>query len=118
MKLLANENFSFPSYNYLINNSIDIIHISTVDPGIPDEQVLRRAISDERSIVTFDSDYGEIVFKYKIRPPKGIIYIRMKNYRPEEPGEIILSVLNKHQLSFDNKITVLDKVSIRQKSYL
>ena len=32
--------------------------------GVTDDEVMKYAISEDRIIITFDRDYGELVFKY------------------------------------------------------
>lgn len=68
MKLLANENFPITSYKILLAAGYDIEHIGGTNPSVCDEQVMQKAIQEDRIILTFDSDYGELVFKYGYRP--------------------------------------------------
>ncbi len=60
MLLLADENFPYSSYKYLKSKGYDIIHISDVNTGIKDREVVRLSISEERIITTFDSDFEKI----------------------------------------------------------
>jgi predicted nuclease of predicted toxin-antitoxin system len=39
--------------------------------GISDEEVIELSIRQNRIIITFDSDYGELVFKHGYKP-KGV----------------------------------------------
>ena len=75
-KLLANENFPLKSVKTLINEGYDIKSISLEFPGITDHEVIKIAQVEERIILTFDRDYGELVFKHGFCPPAGIIYFR------------------------------------------
>ncbi len=65
MKFLANENFPFPSIKFLRENGYEIISISEESSGIADSEVLQKASAENLIILTFDSDYGELIFKYK-----------------------------------------------------
>jgi predicted nuclease of predicted toxin-antitoxin system len=117
MKLLANENFSLTSYKYLKFKGYDIIAIGVDHPGITDRQVLGIAIKENRTILTFDRDYGELLFKYNLKPSRGIIYLRFVEYTPEEPGHIIEELFNFTGFLPDSKLTVVDRKGIRQRSY-
>ena len=75
------------------------------------------AIKEERIILTFDRDYGELIFKNNHRPKKGVIYLRLDEYKAGEPGKIIEELINKKEYDFDNALTVLDKNGIRQRRY-
>jgi predicted nuclease of predicted toxin-antitoxin system len=43
----------------------------------------------ECTLLTFDRDYGELIFRYQYKPEKGVIYLRLDKYQPQEPGLII-----------------------------
>jgi predicted nuclease of predicted toxin-antitoxin system len=117
MKLLANENFPIKSILYLRNKGFDISSIGVDNPSIQDHAVMAIAISEERTILTFDRDYGELIFKYNHKPKKGVIYLRLDEYKADEPGKIIETLINKNEVDFDNALTVLDKSGIRQRKY-
>jgi len=89
MRLLANENFPAKSILYLRGKGFGIISIGTDNPSIKDHAVMAIAIEEDRTILTFDRDYGELIFKYNYKPPRGIIYLRLDKYKADEPGKII-----------------------------
>jgi predicted nuclease of predicted toxin-antitoxin system len=117
MKFLANENFPLSSVIYLKNKGFDIIYIGTDNQSISDRQVLSIALKQNRTILTFDRDYGELIFRYNIKPPKGIIYLRLTKYTPEEPGHIIEELVQTKMFKPDFTLTVVDKKGIRQRKY-
>ncbi|HQU58895.1 MAG: DUF5615 family PIN-like protein [Phaeodactylibacter sp.] len=77
MKFLANENFPLKSFRILQDKGYDIKHIGLELPSVTDEEVMAFAIEEGRAIITFDSDYGELVYKHGYKPP-GVIYLRWK----------------------------------------
>jgi predicted nuclease of predicted toxin-antitoxin system len=117
MKLLANENFPLKSVLYLRNKGFDIISIGIDNPGIQDNEIIMIAINEVRTILTFDRDYGELIFKYNYKPKKGVIYLRIDTYNAEEPGKIIEDLINRSEFDFDNALTVIDYSGIRQRKY-
>ncbi|MEI7723640.1 MAG: DUF5615 family PIN-like protein [Bacteroidota bacterium] len=117
MKFLANENIPLASVQYLRNKGFDVHYIGEDFSGITDRQVLSIAVKEDRTILTFDRDYGELLFKYDIKPERGIIYLRMEEYKPEEPGEIIENLIQSEGFSPDRKLTVVDHNGIRQRIY-
>ena len=117
MKLLANENFPIKSILYLKDKGFDIASIGIDNPSIKDNQVMSIAINEERTILTFDRDYGELIFKHNYKPEKGVIYLRLDEYKADEPGKLIEELINKNEYSFDNALTVLDRYGIRQRKY-
>jgi predicted nuclease of predicted toxin-antitoxin system len=81
MKLLANENFPLRSVLYLRSKGYDITSIGTDNPSIQDHVVMAIAMREERTILTFDRDYGELIFKYNYKPKAGVIYLRLNTKR-------------------------------------
>ena len=93
LKFLANENIPLTSVKLLRKKNIDIVAISEVSPGISDVEVMKNAISENRIIVTFDRDYGELIFSRNIPTPPGIIYLRFVPNNPSQPAEVIEKLL-------------------------
>ena len=114
MKYLANENFPVTSAKILKENGLDIEHIGETDMGIRDDEVIGKAISENRIIITFDSDYGELVYKYGYKPP-GVIYLRIKKFTPEYPANLLLELIDEGDLEFEALFTVIDDNQIRQR---
>jgi predicted nuclease of predicted toxin-antitoxin system len=117
MKFLANENFPFASIDILRNAGHDVISVGKDFQGITDEEVIEIAINQNRIILTFDRDYGELVFKKKMKPEYGIIYFRWTSFTPKSPGDYLILLFNVREIDFRNKITVIGKDSIRQRKY-
>ena len=74
MRFLANENFPLRSVNRLREAGYDIASITEDSPGVTDSEVLARAADEERIILTFDRDYGELI--YRLRMPSPIVIAR------------------------------------------
>ncbi|WKZ59859.1 MAG: DUF5615 family PIN-like protein [Cyclobacteriaceae bacterium] len=117
MKFLANENFPLKSVLYLQNKGFDIQAIGVDNPSIEDNVVMEIAIREKRTILTFDRDYGELIFKHNYQPQKGVIYLRLDQYDADEPGRLIEELILKNEFDFDNALTVLDRSGIRQRKY-
>lgn len=117
MRLLANENFPIISVNYLKKSGFDIIAVGIDTLSITDKEVIDLAINEERTIVTFDRDYGELIFKYGFKPKAGIIYLRWIDFEPEEPGKYLKNLFETTSISFESTLTVIDKSTIRQRKY-
>ena len=62
MKILANENIPLDSILLLKERGYDIKSVAIESFGITDKEVLNLSIEEERIIVTFDRDYGELIF--------------------------------------------------------
>ncbi len=117
MKLLANENFPIASVRLLRELGFDIIAIGEDNRGITDQSVMDLAESEQRTILTFDRDYGELIYKHNYKPEKGVIYLRLDHYSPEEPGIMINQLLSVEKIETARFLTVFDGKVIRQRRY-
>lgn len=114
MKFLADENFPLSSYQFLKDKGWNIEHIGLTNSSISDYDVMQLSIKQKRIIITFDSDYGELVFK-KGYLPLGVIYLRMQNFTPSYPGEFLYDLIENSELVFISYFTVIEKNQIRQR---
>ena len=115
MKLLANENFPLPSVQILRKAGYDVLSITEESSGIEDSEVLAWATSEQRVILTFDRDYGELIYRLGLSSPSGVIYFRYQPLTPLEPAEQLLSLLQVEKLQFEGKFTVVERSQIRQR---
>jgi predicted nuclease of predicted toxin-antitoxin system len=112
--LLANENFPRPSLLALRAAGVDVESVAESMPMASDTAVLAYAASNGRWIVTFDRDYGELVFARKVAPPPAIVYLRQGAYAPTWPAEAVLAALA--QAAFvEGHLVVIDGRSLRRR---
>ncbi len=115
MRFLANENFPLLSVRLLRQADLEVASVTEDSPGIEDSEVLDRAADEERVILTFDRDYGELIYRLRLRSPRGVIYLRFHPHTPEEPASILLNLLQIEGLQFEERFTVVDRDRIRQR---
>ena len=73
MRLLANENIPLQSIIYLEQKGFDIKAIGKDFRGILDQEVVQLSIDEHRTILTLDSNYGELIFKCW-KSEKGVVF--------------------------------------------
>lgn len=115
MRFLANENFPLPSIRALRENGFEVFSIVELSPGITDEEVLKLASNESLSILTFDRDYGELIFSRKLTPPPSLFYFRFEPDSSIEPFEILKKVLAELENNTNNFFIVVDRISIRKR---
>jgi len=115
MNFLANENFPLLSVRRLREAGHHVVCVAQETPGSKDEIILERAHNEGLIILTFDRDYGELIFRYRALPPPGVVYFRFTPASPSEPAEIFLNIVNKKILSFTGKFTVIERGRVRQR---
>ena len=78
MRFLADENFPLDAVEALRQSGHDVAWIRSDAPGIADPQVLERAQAENRIVLTFDKDFGDLAFRNKLLATAGIILFRIK----------------------------------------
>jgi predicted nuclease of predicted toxin-antitoxin system len=87
MKFLANENIPLATIRDLRLAGFDVTAIAETRPSIPDSEVLAIARKEKRIVITFDRDYGELIYARGNLPPEGVLYLRVAPLHPSEPSE-------------------------------
>ena len=113
MKLLADENIPLASVGQLRDLGHDVISISERSPGMSDEEVLRLAQTEQRVVITFDGDFGELVFRRRQPASAGILYLR---FVPQTPSDLTayISRLIGEGIDLRDRFTTADRRGIRQ----
>jgi predicted nuclease of predicted toxin-antitoxin system len=115
MQLIADENFPLISIRLLRQSGYDVTSVTEDSPGIEDTEVLARAVNEQRIILTFDRDYGELIYRFRLPAPKGVIYLRFRPHSPEEPASLLLNLLQTEELQFEGRFTIVERDKIRQR---
>lgn len=113
-KLLANENFPAPSVAVLRQAGFDVFYIAESTGGIADHEVLARAVAENRWIVTFDRDYGELIYRHGLTAPPAVFLFRLKSYLPDEPGHLVAKLLES-DLEIEGGFIVCDENGVRRR---
>jgi predicted nuclease of predicted toxin-antitoxin system len=83
MRLLANENFPGDAVAALRAKGHDIAWVRADAPGSSDAEVLAQAQAEERILLTFDKDFGELAFRVGLPAASGVILFRIPTPSPE-----------------------------------
>lgn len=112
MKYLANENIPLGTIESPRIEGVDILSIKSFSPGAMDEEVIKISINEDRILVTFDKDFGELAFRRGIFNPKGIILLRIE---PKSEAQITgeLRGLLNEKIDFKGHFTIVAKGRIR-----
>lgn len=118
MQFLANENIPLRTIELLRQQGYTVYSISEESPGIDDRTVLDLAVVRETIVLTFDRDYGELIYSKKLPTPPGVVFFRFIPSYPQEPGELLLSYLEIKEVALVNHFTVIDRSKLRQRKLL
>jgi predicted nuclease of predicted toxin-antitoxin system len=110
MKFLVDECVGLSVANWLKEEGYDAISVYDISAGISDDEVLQKAFSENRILITCDKDFGEMIFKKKMQH-SGIILLRLENEKPSHKSSILKNLLEHYaQDLFGNFIVVGESV--------
>lgn len=94
MRYLADENMSAAVVAGLRAAGHDVAFVAEDSPSIPDDSVLARAVRENRVLITYDKDYGKLVFVDRQPADSGIILFRFRDMPIAEQNRFMVSNLD------------------------
>ncbi len=113
-RLLANENFPAPSVRHLRERGYDVAAVAEESESSRDRTVLALGVVEERWILTFDRDYGELIFARGLAAPPAVFLFRMRSYRPDTPGRVLADLLDS-AVEFAGHFVLVDDAGFRKR---
>ena len=115
-ELLANENVP-PSLVRLLRDRGLVVHaVSDLMPAASDRAVLHHAHQEGLWILTFDRDYGELVFARKAPAPPAIIYLRQGPQAMTAFAQTVATLLAHDAASLLGHLVVVNGRSVRRRA--
>ncbi|MBK6294838.1 MAG: DUF5615 family PIN-like protein [Rhodoferax sp.] len=115
MKLLANENIPMGMVRRLREMGHDVLAVGETSPGIADAVVLYLACRQQRTLLTFDRDYGELIYLKRLPVPMGVIYLRFAPTSPEDAVQQVALLLADEGRQVQGYFVVMDRDSYRRR---
>lgn len=112
MRVLANENLPGAVVRALKDRGHDVVWIRAVAPGSSDSAVIERAQFEDRVLLTFDKDFGELAFRSGLSPKSGIVLFRFAPIVPNRLASLIVSALESRS-DWSGNFSVIEADRIR-----
>jgi hypothetical protein len=93
MRFLANENFPGAAVIALAADGHDVVWVRATAPGMGDPDVLAWAVREERVLLTFDKDFGELARASALPSTCGVVLFRMPMPRPADVGRRLADLI-------------------------
>jgi predicted nuclease of predicted toxin-antitoxin system len=91
------------------------VAILETSPGVTDLVVLERARNEQRTLLTFDRDYGELIYLKRLPVPLAIIYLRFVPTSPEDAVQQVAPLLTNEGRLVQGYFVVMDRDSYRRR---
>jgi predicted nuclease of predicted toxin-antitoxin system len=110
---LADENIPLYVVKQLRKEGYQIIPVAEKFAGSSDEKILELSSRNKWVIITFDKDFGELIYKQKSSKPYGIILLRVTPKSPEYILQLLKWLLLQGNISFEGNFVVVNKDKVR-----
>lgn len=112
MRVLADENIPACAVEMLSERGHDVHWVRVDARGAADRDVLALGVAQNRVLLTFDKDFGELVFRSGLPASCGIVLFRIVLPSPSEVGERIVTVLES-RTDWTGAFAVVEKDRVR-----
>jgi predicted nuclease of predicted toxin-antitoxin system len=92
----------------------DVISMSDVGPRATDTEVMDRAESEGRLLLTEDKDFGDLVFR-QARPVPGLVLLRIDSSRKSHKGPRLMAAIERFGESLLGRYTVVEDSRFRSR---
>ena len=114
MRVLADENIPLPSIRLLRGAGHDVASVMEERPGAADTVVLQHAVASARVLLTFDRDYGELIYRRGMEAPPAVVYLRFVPSTPQEVA-VVMEELLRAEVPLMGHFTVVEPNRVRQR---
>lgn len=115
MRLLLDENVPMASVRALRAAGHDVYSASEVAIGAPDEELLARAHVDQRLLITFDRDFGDLAVRHHHGASGGIVLLRFVPRNSDEVALLLCELLARTDVEWSGRMSIVDRRHIRQR---
>ena len=112
LNVVVDENFPAPATRLLRQAGHAIIAVSEVGAGISDEAVMQLANVHNAWLVTFDLDFGELIFQRALQAPRALILLRESRFSPTDLADVVGGMLEQLAV-YDNKFVIWSRERVR-----
>jgi predicted nuclease of predicted toxin-antitoxin system len=112
LRILANENIPGDAIMLLRQRGRDVVWIRTDSPGASDDASLARAVAQQRLLLTFDKDFGELVFHRGQKASCGIVLLRF-SMSSSSLAAIRIADIIESRTDWSGQFSVVDEHRIR-----
>jgi predicted nuclease of predicted toxin-antitoxin system len=112
MRFLVDESTGPAVARWLRERGHDVFSVYDQAPGMSDDEVIQRAYTENRILITNDKDFGEKVYRQQ-SPHRGIVLLRLSNERAAMKVETVRRLLENYPDLLPNNFIVVTENSVR-----
>ena len=91
MRILADANMNENAVALLRDGGHDVVWVKEEQPRALDPNVLAWSTREERLLITFDKDFGELTQRRQLAAPHGIFLFRIPDEIPPDEATVLIA---------------------------
>ena len=99
---------------WLLAQGYNVKSVRDINPRLPEHEILKIAVSENRMVVTMDKDFGDLVYNSG-QPHAGVLLLRVEDANSDEKIKVIETVLKKYSDKIYNNFCVYKDGKLRIK---
>ena len=112
MRFLVDECTGPAVAQWLRERGHDVFSVFEQGRGMDDDEVIHRASTENRILVTNDKDFGEKVYRER-RPHRGVVLLRLEDERAENKIAVMQRLLDHHGDRLADQFVVVTETAVR-----
>jgi predicted nuclease of predicted toxin-antitoxin system len=115
LRILADENIPHAVVTALRSRGIDVVAVREAYSGATDTAVLALAASENRVLLTFDKDFGQLAKVARLPPlPAGVVLLRLPLLKPTEIGRALADLITSRD-DWEGRFAVVEPGRVRMR---
>jgi predicted nuclease of predicted toxin-antitoxin system len=112
MQFIVDESAGTAVVGYLRSAGHDVLAVSDAIPQANDEDILSRAMSERRILITNDKDFGELIFR-RGQAHHGVVLLRLRDESSANRVRVLGQVLERYADRLPDHFSVATETSFR-----
>jgi predicted nuclease of predicted toxin-antitoxin system len=112
VRLLVDESTGPAVARWLREQSHHVFSVYDEARGMPDDDILHKAYSENWILITNDKDFGEKVYRDRW-PHHGVVLLRLQDERPPSKIEVVRRLLENHAERLADAFVVVTERQVR-----
>jgi len=96
----------------LLAQGHDVLAVRDLNPHLPDEEILERAVQEQRLVLTMDKDFGELVHRSG-RRHAGVLLLRLEAADSTTKVAVVRRIFEQHGAKLPGKFAVYRRGRLR-----
>lgn len=116
MQFIVDESTGAAVLEYLRSVGHDVLAVAETMPQAEDQDILARAVTERRILVTNDKDFGELVFRSG-QPHYGVLLLRLHDESRTNRVRVVKAVLEQYADRLAGRFAVATEGGVRIRSH-